>query len=74
MWANPEEVFVLTSQPAQVQEALALEARAKAIIEAALQDEQFMNDVREAQALEQTGSTGEPWARVKVRLGLLMLV
>jgi hypothetical protein len=58
-------------RPEEVQAALALEERAKRVTRAALADEKFLKDLREAQALEAAGVRGEPWAEVKARLGLV---
>jgi hypothetical protein len=61
----------VTGSPEAVQAALTLEERAKQIMQAALDDEAFMRDVREAQQLDLTGDKGEPWSQVKARLGLV---
>jgi len=55
----------------ELQAAITLEERAKRITQAALADKQFLDDVREALALEAAGNTGEPWPEVKARLGLV---
>ena len=55
----------------EIKATLILEERMKRLVQAALNDEQFMKDVREAQQLEVSGDKGEPWPQVKARLDLV---
>jgi hypothetical protein len=68
-WMLKEEPMV--GQAEEIQAAVTLEKRAQRIIQAALSDKKFMDDVREAQQLEAAGDRGEPWAEVKKRLRLV---
>jgi hypothetical protein len=61
----------LVGQPEEIQAAITLEERAKRIIQDAMADVQLMKDVRESQALEESGDKGESWSSVKARLGLV---
>lgn len=61
----------MSNQPVAAAEALRLEERARRILEAALDDEEFMKDVRESQRLETQGNQGERWSDIKARLNLV---
>ena len=69
-WRKRKEEHVV-GRPEEIQAALTLEEHTKRILAAALNDEQFMKDIREAQQLEAAGDKGELWSEVKTRLGLV---
>ena len=61
----------MPGQPEEVNQEIELEMREKAIVLAALSDEEFMKGVLEAYRLEASGEQGEPWSDVKARFGLV---
>jgi hypothetical protein len=58
-------------KPEEVQEAIALQERANAIVMAALNDDEFMAGVLEARKQEAEGQEGELLTDVLKRLGIV---